>query len=117
MNIEQIREYCLSKKGVTESFPFDDTTLVFKVGEKMFVLTNIERETKITVKCNPETAIELREKYNYITGAFHMNKKHWNSIEIKFANNTFIKQQIDNSYNLVVNKMTKNQKIQLTEKN
>jgi len=107
MNIEEIRTFCLSKKGVTESFPFDETTLVFKIGNKMFTLINIETGTKIAVKCNPELAIELREKYNYITSAFHMNKKHWNSIDIRFANDTLLKQQINNSYNLVFNSLTK----------
>ena len=107
MNIEEIRDFCLSKKGVTESFPFDKTTLVFKVGNKMFLLMNIDRETKIAVKCEPELAIELREKYNFIEGAYHMNKKHWNSIILNLADNTFIKKQINNSYNLVLNSLPK----------
>ena len=110
MNIEDIRMFCLSKKGVTESFPFDETTLVFKLGNKMFALMNIEGDTKIAVKCEPELAIELREKYNYITGAYHMNKKHWNSIETNFAEDLFIKQQINSSYDLIFNSLPKNKK-------
>ncbi len=110
MNIEQLRIFCLSKKGVTESFPFDETTLVFKVGNKMFALMNIDENTKVAVKCNPELAIELREKYDFITGAYHMNKKHWNSININFAEDSFIKQQINNSYELVFNSLAKNKK-------
>ena len=110
MNIEDIRTFCLSKKGVTESFPFDETTLVFKVGSKMFALMNIEGDTKIAVKCKPELAIELREKHDFIKGAYHMNKKHWNSIEINFAEDMFIKQQINNSYNLIFSSLPKNKK-------
>ncbi len=117
MDIEEIRAVCLSKKGVTESFPFNDTTLVFKVGNKMFALINIEGYSKITVKCNPELAIELREKNSFITGAYHMNKKHWNSIEVNFATDLFIKQQINNSYNLVFNSLSKDIKIKLTPNN
>ena len=105
MDIEQIREYCLLKKDVTESFPFNETTLVFKLKNKIFALTNIEGIKKISLKCNPELALELREKFNFINGAFHMNKKHWNSIEIAIATDSFIKEQIDNSYNLVLNSL------------
>ena len=80
MNIEQYRDYCISKKGVTESFPFDEKTLVFKVMNKMFALTSVEGFDFINLKCNPEKAIELREENEGITGAFHMSKKHWNSV-------------------------------------
>ena len=110
MNIEEIREFCLSKKAVTESFPFDETTLVFKVGNKMFALMNIDGDTKVSVKCNPEIAIELREKYSYLKGAYHMNKKHWNSIMVGFADDVFLKEHINNSYNLIINSLPKSKR-------
>lgn len=112
MNIEDIRNYCNEKKAVTESFPFDEETLVFKVLDKMFLLTNLNGELTINVKCLPEKAIELREHYPAINAGYHMNKKHWNTISIDGSlSDDFIKAQIDNSYNLIVEKFTKNQKI------
>ena len=87
MNIEQIREYCLKKKGVTEEFPFDDETLVFKVAGKIFLLASLEAiPLQINLKCNPEKAIELRVEYESVLPGYHMNKNHWNSIII---NGTF----------------------------
>ncbi|WP_456420812.1 MmcQ/YjbR family DNA-binding protein [Lutibacter sp.] len=109
MNIEAFRDYCLSKKYVTESFPFDEKTLVFKVAGKMFALTGLEHEPlTVNLKCNPEKSIELREQYYDIIEGFHMSKKHWNTINIKGDLPTsFIKKMIDHSYNLVVKGMTK----------
>lgn len=116
MNIETIREYCLNKKAVTESFPFDETTLVFKVFDKMFVLTDLKGDLSINVKCNPDNAIVLREKYDAIKPAFHMNKKHWNSIKIDGSiSENKIKKWIDDSYNLVIEKMTKKDKQRLNK--
>ncbi len=107
MNIEDVRNYCLLKNGVTESFPFDDTALVFKVNGKMFALLSLD-ENRLSVKCNPEKAIELREHYNSVIPAYHMNKKHWNTILLDGdANCEQIKTWIDDSYVLVVNKMSK----------
>jgi len=115
MNIEILRNYCLNKKGVTEAFPFDKTTLVFKVLDKMFVLTDLEEDLSVNLKCDPNTAIVLREKYEGITAAFHMNKKHWNSIKIDDSiSDKKIIEWIDDSYNLVVEKMTKKDKQRLT---
>ena len=83
MNIEEYRNYCISKKGVTESFPFDQSTLVFKVMGKMFALTDTESEFSINLKCDPEKVIELREEYpDSVLPGYHMNKKHWNTIMI-----------------------------------
>jgi predicted DNA-binding protein (MmcQ/YjbR family) len=83
MNIETIREYCLRKKGVSEEFPFNETTLVFKVMNKMFLLASLDSvPLSINLKCDPETAVELREKYDSVEPAFHMNKTHWNSVII-----------------------------------
>lgn len=108
MNIESFREYCLSKKAVSESFPFDKTTLVLKVLDKMFALTDLENEFNISLKCNPEKAIILREKYEAVIGAYHFNKKHWNSVLIDGSiSDKEINEWIDDSYNLVVSKMTK----------
>ena len=107
MNIEEIREYCLSKKGATESFPFDQTTLVFKVGNKMFALAGLE-SGYINLKCKPELAIERREEFAEITPGFHMNKTHWNSVVYnKSLNSAFVKEMIDESYNLIFNSLTK----------
>ncbi|MEA2107224.1 MAG: MmcQ/YjbR family DNA-binding protein [Bacteroidota bacterium] len=112
MNIEDFRNYCLHKKGVTEELPFDETTLVYKVLGKMFALTDTEDEFSINLKCNPEKAIELREQFHgSVLLGYHMNKKHWNTILMhgKIPEN-LIYQWIDESYQLVVNKLTKAQK-------
>ena len=85
MNIEEFREYCLAKKGVTESFPFDEQTLVFKVMGKMFALSGLEHQpSKANLKCDPEQSIDLREEYDgLITPGFHMSKLHWNTVELE----------------------------------
>ena len=80
MNIEVLRDYCLSLPGVTEKLPFDETTLVFYVGGKMFCLVDLEAFDLINVKCDPEKAIELRELYPAVIPGYHMHKKHWNSL-------------------------------------
>ncbi|MCK0130026.1 MmcQ/YjbR family DNA-binding protein [Flavobacteriaceae bacterium F08102] len=114
MNIEEFREYCLSKKGVTEHFPFDEHTLVFKVMGKMFALTGLERiPPQVNLKCDPEKAIELREEYEEITPGFHMNKKHWNTVRIECLQTPFIFELVDHSYDLVVAGLTKKMKVEL----
>lgn len=111
MNIEDFRNYCLDKKGVSESFPFDETTLVFKVLDKMFALTDTENEFSINLKCEPEKAIMLREQFSDVKPGFHMNKKHWNTITItNNISNSLLIEWIDDSYNLIVSKMTKKNK-------
>jgi len=109
MNIEEIRTYCLAKKGVTEEFPFDERTLVFKVLGKMFALSGLERfPPQVNLKCDPERAIELREEYDgLIYGGYHMNKRLWNTLEIKNLPPKLIYKLIDHSYDLVVAKMPK----------
>ncbi|MFM9984947.1 MAG: MmcQ/YjbR family DNA-binding protein [Flavobacteriales bacterium] len=108
MNIESYREYCLAKKGVTEDFPFDNQTLVFKVGGKMFALTGIEQFKSINLKCDPERAIELREEYSGILPGYHMSKKHWNTVMMDGSvPMKLIKQMIDDSYDLVVTSLPK----------
>ena len=108
MNIDTYRSYCLLKKGVTEGFPFDENTLVYKVMGKIFSLANIEPFERINLKCDPETAIQLREQYEGVVPGYHMNKKYWNTVNI---NGTIpddkIFQWIDASYELVVGKLTK----------
>lgn len=108
MHIEELRDYCLSLPGASERFPFDDKTYVFFVAEKMFCATNIETFTYINVKCDPERAIELRERYPDVVPGFHMNKKHWNSIRTTGnLPDHLIKQWIRDSYDLVVARLPK----------
>ena len=102
MNIESYRSYCLSLKGVTEDFPFDSETLVFKVMSKMFALTNVSSFTSINLKCDPEEAAELRETYDAVRPGYHMNKKHWNTVLIGTgALEGQLRELIDHSYELV----------------
>ena len=113
MNIEQLRDYCLSNPKVTEDFPFDADTLVFKVLGKMFALVPLKKWenglASINLKCDPEYAIELRAKYESIEPGWHMSKKHWNSVYIYRAElkPQFIFQLIDHSYDMVVKGMPK----------
>ncbi len=110
MNIEEFREYCISKKGVTESFPFDEQTLVFKVMGKMFALSGLESNpAQANLKCDPERAIELREEYDgLILPGFHMSKIHWNTVALeKNIPHELILDLINHSYDLVVKSLTK----------
>ena len=116
MNIEEFRDYCLAKNGVTESFPFDESTLVFKVMGKMFALSGLEHQpSKANLKCDPERAITLREEYDgLITPGFHMSKVHWNTVELEMnIPHQLVLELIDHSYDLVVSKLTKKLKIEL----
>ena len=109
MNIEEFRKYCLSKKYVTECFPFDEVTLVFKVANKMFALSGLEHHpSTVNLKCDPEKSIDLRAEYPDIIAGFHMSKKHWNTVTIEGSiSNKMIKELIDHSYDLVVKGLTK----------
>jgi predicted DNA-binding protein (MmcQ/YjbR family) len=103
MNIESFRHYCLQKKGVTESCPFGPDTLVFKVMDKMFTLTNLKGDFRINLKSLPEKAVQLRERYPAVQPGYHMNKKHWNTIYIDGSiEDDLLLEWIDESYNLVV---------------
>lgn len=104
MNIEEVRTYCLSKLGVTECLPFDEDTLVFKVGGKMFALLALdESPSSINLKCEPNLATELRESHTAIRPGYHMNKKHWNTITLdESLSDMLVCQLIDHSYALVV---------------
>ncbi len=106
MNVEEIRLYCLKKKRVTESFPFDDTTLVFKVLNKMFALVNLKDNHSINLKCDPDKAIELREHFTSVLPGYHMNKKLWNTVMLDDSiPDKLIKEWIDDSYALIVDKL------------
>lgn len=109
MNIEEIREYCISKKATTECFPFDEEILVFKVMDKMFACISINTPEYIYLKCNPEYALELREQYSGIEGAFHFNKKYWNQVPIAddSIDDALIRYLIDHSYEEVLKKFTR----------
>lgn len=103
MNIEELRNYCLSLPGVTEDFPFDATTLVFKVHGKMFAVTDLEGDFSINLKCDPEKAIALREQYPAISPGYHMNKKHWNTIAVDGSlADQLLYELINHTYDLVV---------------
>lgn len=104
MNIEELRDYCLSLKGATEHFPFDEFSLVLKVQGKMFGLIPLDNtEPQIALKCDPERAIQLREEYEGITAAYHFNKKHWNSVRIDSPiSQLLLLELIQHSYDLVV---------------
>tara|TARA_R110002049_G_scaffold4377_8_gene30556 strand:- start:3237 stop:3605 length:369 start_codon:yes stop_codon:yes gene_type:complete len=121
MHIEQLRDFCIAKKGVTEHFPFDEVTLVFKVMGKMFALTSLNNwekgEEKINLKCNPEKSEELRTIYEGIFPGFHMNKKHWNTVIINSSDvsDDLAKELINHSYDLVVKGLTKKLQKELTE--
>jgi len=108
MNIETLREYCISKKDVAESFPFGDDTLVFKRSGRIFVLANLDGDLSINLKCDPAIALELRERYSSVVPGYHMNKKHWNTVYIDGSvPDKEIFSWIDHSYELVINKAKK----------
>ena len=116
MNVEEYRIYCLAKKGITEGFPFDQSTLVFKVMNKMFALAGIDNFTFINLKCDPERAVELRERYEGITPAYHMSKVHWNSIAIDSdVPDKLLYQLLDDSYAIIVFSLPKQLQQELKE--
>ena len=120
MNLETFYEYCLSKNGVTEHFPFDEETLVFKVGGKMFGLSSLNQWEKgapsVNLKCNPDYAEELRAQYDDIKPGWHMSKIHWNTIEInRDVPDSLLKELIDHSYELVFKRLTKKLQIEISE--
>jgi predicted DNA-binding protein (MmcQ/YjbR family) len=113
MNIEEFREYCIAKKGVTEELPFGPDTLVYKVMGKMFALTPLDSDTfKVSLKCDPLKAVELRDEFDYIVGAYHMNKIHWNTINCELCSTKQLKELIDHSFNLVISGFPKKLKIE-----
>ena len=117
MNVEDFREYCLAKKGVSEEFPFDEETLVFKVMGKVFALTGLERTPfQVNLKCDPDYALELREQYDQIIPGYHMHKKHWNTVIFEEGlEEKLLIELIDHSYDLVVAKLKKVDREQLSK--
>ena len=115
MNIETFRTYCLSKKGVTEEFPFNETTLVFKVMGKMFALTGLDNiPFSVNLKCDPDRSLELREYHPEIQPGYHMSKKHWNTVIFSGSLTTnMLCELTDHSYKLVVSGLTKKAKQEL----
>lgn len=105
MNIEDARIYCLSKQGATEDFPFDEWVLVFRVENKIFACVNLQDVLWFCVKCNPDRAIELRDKYPQITPAWHWNKKYWNQLDIEQLPDALVCELIDHSYDEVLKKL------------
>ena len=102
MNIEELRDYCLSKEGTTEGFPFGDDPLVFKVNNRMYALVNLEGQSRLSLKCDPELAIELREKFSAVSPGYHLNKKNWNTVELDNSiPDSLIKEWIDLSWEIV----------------
>ncbi|MGF7217683.1 putative DNA-binding protein (MmcQ/YjbR family) [Spirosoma lacussanchae] len=115
MNTETLRDYCLAKPGTTESFPFDEATLVFKVGNKIFALLDTEsRPTTLNLKCDPERAVQLRETYESVQPGYHMNKVHWSTITVDGrVRSSDIQEWIDHSYELVRKSLPKSVREQL----
>lgn len=108
MNIEELRDYCLQKPGATEGFPFGEDTLVFKVGGKMFLLTGLQSGNSFNAKCDPERAVDLRERYTEVQPGYHMNKKMWNTVHMDGSlPNKLLRELIDHSYELVVQSLSK----------
>jgi predicted DNA-binding protein (MmcQ/YjbR family) len=102
LNIEELRDYCLQKPGATEGLPFGEDTLVYKVGEKMFLAASISLGNRFNAKCDPELAIELRERYTEVQPGYHMNKKLWNTVYMDGAlTKKQLLEMIDHSYDLV----------------
>ena len=108
MTLEAYCRFCLSLPYTTEAFPFDQNTLVFKVGGKIFALLDLDNFDSVNLKCDPEEALELRESYTAISGGYHMNKKHWNTIQINLdVDDKLLLQLTEKSYKLVFNSLPK----------
>lgn len=106
MTIEEARAYCLEKAYTSEDMPFDETTLVIRVHGKIFALLSLDEDASLNLKCDPEKAIELRERYSAIVPGYHMNKKLWNTIYLKeMSSHIIIKELIDHSFDEVVKKL------------
>jgi predicted DNA-binding protein (MmcQ/YjbR family) len=114
LNIEELREYCLKKNQVTEGFPFGEDTLVFKVGGKLFLLIGLGEANRFNVKCDPELAVELRERHTEVIPGFHMNKVHWNTVYMD-GSLTYkqLCEMIDHSYQQVVKSLPKKMQVEI----
>jgi predicted DNA-binding protein (MmcQ/YjbR family) len=116
MNLEEFREYCLQKRKVTEGMPFGETVLVFKVAGKMFALASLDEvPATANLKCDPDRALELRDRYEEVQPGYHMNKKHWNTVSIEGAIPApELRRMIDHSYELIVQSLPKKQRERLS---
>lgn len=116
MNVESLREYCLSLPLATEDFPFDETTLVFRVVGKIFAMLDLERPDVVSLKCNPDYALQLREEHPEISGAWHMNKKYWNQVNLSgHLEDEFVQGLVCHSYAEVVKKLTRKERAEHEE--
>ena len=116
MNVESLREYCLSLPFATEYFPFDETTLVFRVVGKIFAMLDLERPDVVSLKCNPDYALQLREEHPEISGAWHMNKKYWNQVNLSgHLEDEFVQGLVRHSYAEVVKKLTRKERAEHEE--
>jgi len=108
MDLAEFREYCLNKFGATEDTPFGNDVLVFRVGGKIFSLTSLERfPVTVNLKCDPDLALELRDRYDQVRPGYHMNKKHWNTVEISGLPDSELRKMIDHSYDLIASRLRK----------
>lgn len=115
MFLDELCNYCLQKRGVTQSFPFDQKTLVLKVGNKMFLLCDVENFTSLNLKCDPERSIELREQFTAIQPGYHMNKTHWNTVSLHMdVSDQFLLELVDHSYDLIFKSLPKKIQHELT---
>lgn len=116
MNVESLREYCLSLPLATEDFPFDETTLVFRVVGKIFAMLDLERPDVVSLKCNPDYALQLREEHPEISGAWHMNKKYWNQVNLSGRlEDELVQGLVRHSYAEVVKKLTRKERAEHEE--
>lgn len=116
MNVESLREYCLSLPLATEDFPFDETTLVFRVVGKIFAMLDLERPDVVSLKCNPDYALQLREEHPEISGAWHMNKKYWNQVNLSgHLEDELVQGLVRHSYAEVVKKLTRKERAEHEE--
>ena len=116
MNVESLREYCLSLPMATEDFPFDETTLVFRVAGKIFAMLDLERPDVVSLKCNPDYALQLREEHPEISGAWHMNKKYWNQVNLSgHLEDELVQGLVRHSYAEVVKKLTRKERAEHEE--
>ena len=114
MNIEEFRDYCLEKPGVSEEMPFGPDTLVFKVGGKIFALTDINTFASINLKCDPGRAVELRDQFDFIRPGYHMSKNHWNTVLLESGlSNAMLQEMIDHSYALVYAGLSRRDKLKV----
>lgn len=117
MNIEDFREYCLTFTGVTEDFPFDEETIAFKVMDKIFALANVDNFDRINIKCDPVKAATLRTLYEEVQPGFHMNKRHWNSVDPQGTlDDEIIEEWIKDSYTLVTEGLSRKKQRELKKK-